>query len=111
MKAKFVYENVHFERGQDPKDSMRIGRSVKIRELIEKEAWEGRAIDLSSYNWDYEYVNFSGYDGYIVHIKEPLMDLPYVGIIPGLWVTSYEESPELILLEFRFYMERSKPFI
>jgi hypothetical protein len=27
MKAQFIYENLNFERGGDPKDSLRIGRN------------------------------------------------------------------------------------
>ncbi len=31
MKAQFVYENLDFERGQDPKDAMELGRVVRVR--------------------------------------------------------------------------------
>jgi hypothetical protein len=105
MRAKFVYE---YKRGQSPKEAMRIGQSAKIRELIEKEVYEGRLINLNNYeDWDYQYLNFRGYDAYIVHIKDPHMKKnPYVGVIPGLWVTSYEESPELIIDEFGIYVDR-----
>lgn len=38
MKAKFVLENINFERGQDPKDSLSIGRIVErdIRKSLEE---------------------------------------------------------------------------
>ena len=35
MKAKFVYENMRFERGTDPKYSMDIGMSIILKEKIE----------------------------------------------------------------------------
>lgn len=102
-------ESIRFERGQNPKEAMKIGQSAKIRELIEKEVYDARLINLNNYErWDYEYVNFGGYDSYIVHIKDSHMKKnPYVGVIPGLWVTSYEESPKLILDEFEIYVKRN----
>ena len=38
MKAKFVLENIEFERGLDPKSSMGIGRESMIKNIIAKEA-------------------------------------------------------------------------
>jgi len=43
MKARFVYERLDFERGQDPKTSMGIGKAanpIKIHSM-EEEEWEG----------------------------------------------------------------------
>ena len=34
MKAQFVYENMDFERGKDPKEILRIGISSKLSEVI-----------------------------------------------------------------------------
>ena len=34
MRAQFVYENVHFERGKDPKRAMDIGLLSKLRDLL-----------------------------------------------------------------------------
>lgn len=41
MKANFVYENLNFKRGQDPKDALEIGdvegrKIARIRENIKK---------------------------------------------------------------------------
>jgi len=35
MRAKFVYENMRFERGQDPKKSMGIGRKSLIKKWFD----------------------------------------------------------------------------
>ena len=35
MKAKFVYENMRFERGQDPKSSMGIGKRALIKKWFD----------------------------------------------------------------------------
>jgi hypothetical protein len=36
MKAQFVYENLNFERGVDPKHSMGIGKKALIKKWFEK---------------------------------------------------------------------------
>jgi len=37
MKAQFVFENIRFERGQDPKTAMGIGVIAKIEDMINDE--------------------------------------------------------------------------
>jgi len=58
MKAQFVYENLDFERGQDPKKGMNIGMQKAIdsilKDFLEYDANEDRFIILS--------INI--YDGY-----------------------------------------------
>ena len=36
MKAQFVYENMDFERGQDPKETIGIGKKAQIDEWFEE---------------------------------------------------------------------------
>ena len=34
MRAKFIFESVHFERGKDPKDAMIIGQEAKLKQWL-----------------------------------------------------------------------------
>ncbi|MDD5648951.1 MAG: hypothetical protein PHF86_00795 [Candidatus Nanoarchaeia archaeon] len=40
MKAQFVTENINFERGQEPKKSMNIGKSYLDKEKIKSIIWD-----------------------------------------------------------------------
>lgn len=50
MKAKCVYENLEFERGQDPKDAMKIGREARIQKefmtYFDAADWAVRNLEL-----------------------------------------------------------------
>lgn len=51
MKARFVYESLYFERGQDPKTSMRIGKAANALKIfsVDKEMWDGGVVyDINS---------------------------------------------------------------
>lgn len=63
MKAKFVYENMDFERGRDPKQSIGIGRWAQIkREYEEDNPWQDysheEALSWAAGRGKIEYVNF-----------------------------------------------------
>lgn len=62
MKAQFVTENMNFERGQDPKKSMDIGKSYLDREKIKSIIW---SLDLdfeAIFKDPYEFIE--SYKGY-----------------------------------------------
>lgn len=62
MRAQFVYENLSFERGQDPKKVMGIGMEEQIKKAMEDEGFRYTSDDIALW-WASEknYPNFARY--------------------------------------------------
>lgn len=76
MKAQFVNENIEFERGQDPKKAMGIGRYFipPIEELLKDVSWaqpeKGWNPELENYDqWREEAMKPDKSDGYRKYIE------------------------------------------
>ena len=93
MKAQFVYENMDFERGKDPKEAMGIGAYANPLEIVsmEEEMWEeGRVMSMD----DVEKVEQNTWmnplddDGEIRHILSNWED--EIDSFYGFWVIEDE---------------------
>lgn len=80
MQAKFVTENIHFERGQEPKKSMQIGMLNEIKDYLTSNAYTyqniNQALRLCTFLDEKKYVKFLleiGADLNAHHSRPPLL--------------------------------------
>lgn len=86
---KIVRESISFERGKEPKDSMKIGKAHE-REMISNQVRELGGIELNKDwdSWDYDYINIKGYDAFQIKIVHPDNEfVEWMVLVPGLHCT------------------------
>ena len=93
MKAKFVYENINFERGMSPKKAMGVGLRSRFPDLnlfieMHIEAKAEKKFQTSEIYWDADEPNFK------IHSQK----LRHFDIVAGQPVMEYEE--------YTFYLTR-----
>ena len=92
---KIVRENISFERGKEPKESMKIGKAHE-REMIVKQVKDFSGIDLNEgWNWDYQYMNVKGYDAYKIKVIHSDGFNEWMILVPGLHCTPMYSSLNL----------------
>lgn len=112
MKAQFVYENLDFERGKDPKKSMDIGTAHIHRKIVDETVWEA---NFTPELYDIETVipDYMGHPILILKLKDPLSHKSHahqgVSNVPGSFVmhqSSMEEAIESVKKRIISYIDR-----
>ncbi|MDD5648949.1 MAG: hypothetical protein PHF86_00785 [Candidatus Nanoarchaeia archaeon] len=98
MKARFIKENINFERGGDTKASMNIGKAGKAKEILDNLYKNDKILTYKINSLDNIEIYFT--DKYKDRVrgaedKEPL----------AKWILRYIETPQFIVEE-----DQSKPY-
>lgn len=95
MKAKKVYETSNFERGQDTKATLGVGKAAKAKEMLEKEFG-----DRPGYRSPYKY-NINSLDNIEISFSEKYRaGMQDAKGLNDVWIIKYSEIDQFVI---RYY--------
>ena len=95
-------ESVDFERGQDPKEAMKVGKA-REKEMVAKAYQEmaGGNLDMYSSHWDFHKEKLRDHTAYVIEVNismEGEKHKAYISLIPGVTInTQFYLSPKTSL--------------